>query len=381
VKIGLNATCLNDRPSGARQRFIGIYGELVRRMPEAQFIVYEPEDCRVAEWLGNASNVTARRTPLPSQGRVGRFVAGLRYWRSALAQEDLDVFEGFNLPLVRAPTGHTILTIHDTRGLQGGGGPHRFVFRRALEASLAAADQVIAVSETVRKEILEVRPTAQVAVVYNGLDASCVEPLPASALEEVRLKLHLPDGFILAVGHLEPRKNYIRLLEAMAALRDRSAMPPPLVIIGNDSGELPLLQRKITELGLSHFVRVLRDLSDVEVRCAYQLCRLFVFPSTYEGFGIPILEAMAAGCPMVLSDLPVFREITQDQSLYFSPHDPESIANAIATMLASDDEGARLVKYGKHRVGDFDFRVLSTQVEAIYMSLASSSSRSVGAHR
>ncbi len=80
LKIGLNATCLNDRPSGAKQRFVGIYGELVKRLPDAECVVYEPADYRVGAWFDGAPNVTARRTPLPSEGRVSKFLQGIGDW-------------------------------------------------------------------------------------------------------------------------------------------------------------------------------------------------------------------------------------------------------------------------------------------------------------
>ena len=102
-----------------------------------------------------------------------------------------------------------------------------------------------------------------------------------------------------------------------------------LVIVGNDSGERKAIQERIDSAKLSANVTFLSGLSDLEVRCAYKLCSLFVFPSSYEGFGIPILEAMAAGCPMVLSDIPVFREITQDKGVYFPHDDVEAMAAAI----------------------------------------------------
>jgi glycosyltransferase involved in cell wall biosynthesis len=93
---------------------------------------------------------------------------------------------------------------------------------------------------------------------------------------------------------------------------------------------------------------------------------LFVFPSVYEGFGIPILEAMAAQCPMVISDLPVFREITENQSLYFNPNNAESIATEIWNVLNSSVEQKRLIDYGVKRVRDFTYDKLAQRLENIY---------------
>ncbi len=366
MKIGLNATCLNARPSGAKQRFIGIYGELVKRLPDAEFVIYEPRDCRVGTWFDGALNVIVRRTPVPSEGSARKLLSGLLYWHTALAREGFDIYEGLNLPLVKVPTGLTLLTIHDIRRRGSEYGVlERAAYRVILEKSLRAADHVITVSETMKAEILAFLPRVPISVIYNGLDLEAFDTVKESDLEAVRNKYSLPESFLLAVGHLEERKNYLRLIDAMVQLRDWG-QPCNLVIIGNDSGHRKMIDAKIHAVGLTGQVQLLSGLSDHDVRVAYKLCSLLVFPSSYEGFGIPILEAMAAGRPMVLSDIPVFREITQDKGVYF-PHDnSEAMAAAIETVLSSGCERARLIDYGKERVQAFSFQSLAGQLASLY---------------
>jgi len=369
LKIGLNATCFNDRPSGARQRFVGIYGELVRRLPDTEFVVYEPADCRVGSWFNGAPNVSVRRTPLPSEGRVRKFLGGLSYWGSALAREKFDLFEGFNLPIVKAPSGKTILTIHDIRRMHPEWGVvERTAYKAVVGKSLTGADHVITVSEAMRQDILSFYPGLPISVIYNGLDAQAFDRVSESDLQAVRRKFALPEEFVLAVGHFENRKNYLRLVDAFARLRDKGRACS-LLIVGNDSGLRKTIEERIESAKLSDRVKTLSSLSDLEVRCVYKLCSLFVFPSSYEGFGIPILEAMAAKRPMVLSDIPVFREITQDKGVYFPHDDVESMAIAIEKVLSSSSERARLVEYGNDRVQDFSFPSLAAQVERLYRSL------------
>ena len=96
---------------------------------------------------------------------------------------------------------------------------------------------------------------------------------------------------------------------------------------------------------------------------------MFIFPSVYEGFGIPILEAMAAQCPMLLSDIPIFREITQDQAIYFRHDNIEAIANAIECGLKSNTERERIVKYSNNRLGDFNFVILAEQLANLYKKI------------
>ncbi len=368
MRVGLNATCLNDRPSGARQRFVGIYGELVALAPDVEFVVFEPSDCDVASWFGGAANVTARKTPIPSEGRARKFLNGLGYWRSALARERLDIFEGFNLPLVTAAGARNILTIHDLRGLTPGAGfADRWLFRPVLQQALRAADHVVTVSEAMKRALLAVDPSISVSVIYNGLNQASQAPMSPRDLAAFQARFGLGEGYVLAVGHLEARKNYPRLVDAMAALHSRG-LTPSLVIIGNDSGEREAVESRIRAAGLEGRVHLLSGLSDQEVRCAYAACGLFVFPSTYEGFGIPILEAMAAGRPMVLSEIDVFREITQQQGVYFPPTNVDAMADAMAQVLSNSTEQDRIVGYGATRINDFSYRSLAEQVKVLYES-------------
>ena len=369
MKIGLNATCFNNRPSGARQRFIGIYSELARRLANTEFVVYEPVDCQVGAWFDEIPNVSARHTPLPSQGRASKFFAGLRYWRSALSGEGFDVFEAFNQPLIKAPTGRTVLTIHDIRRMRPeSGGFEKVVYKAVLRSSLKAADQVITVSEAMKEEILAHFPDIPISVVYNGLETGEFSRVSESDLLAVRSNYALPEEFLLSVGHFEERKNHLRLIDCIARLRDQGCSCY-LLIVGNDSGELKTIKARVMSSGLSNNVKILTGLSDLEVRCVYKLCSLFVFPSSYEGFGIPILEAMAAGRPMVLSDLPVFREITEDRGVYFQYDNVEAMAFAIEKVLSSKSERSRLVAYGNERVKAFSFHKLAEQIEQLYISL------------
>ena len=369
MKIGLNATCFNDRPSGAKHRFVGIYRELVKQLPEADFVLYEPKDCQIVSWFEGAPNVTVKSTPLPSEGRVSRFIEGIRYWDKALYQEELGVFEVANLPLVKAPTGKTILTIHDIRGLRPESGlVERSLYKLLIERSVRSADHLVTVSEAMKNELLDLFPGVPISVIYNGLDPNQFEDIAENDLKAVRIKYGLPQEFVLAVGHFEKRKNYLRLVEAIALLRDRGRSIG-LVIIGNNSGERQTIKDKVESINLSSSVTVLSGLDDSDVRCIYKLCSLFIFPSSYEGFGIPILEAMASNRPMVLSDLSVFREITQDRGIYFPHNDVELMANAIERGLSSSSDRTQLVEYGNERVKDFSFQSLAAQIRHLYRTL------------
>lgn len=369
LKVALNGTCFNDRPSGAKQRFLGVYRELAIRMPHVEFVVFEPSDCRMDRWFSGISNIETRPTPIPSEGRIGKLIYAAHFWSQALSREKFDLFEGFHLPLPKALTGKTVLTIHDIRRLHtdwSWGG--RIAFRYALDRALKNADLLITVSEAIKEEMQPHCGNIPIHVIPNGLDTIDPKTPSDSALRAFQCKFGLPDSFLLAVGHLEPRKNYLNLIDAVAYLRE-VGICCHLVIIGNDSGQRSILEGRITWHRLNDQITLLTGLSDLEVRCAYELCSLFVFPSTYEGFGIPILEAMAAARPIAISDIPVFREITQGKSAYFSPADSQDIARTIERVLASPREKEYLINYGLERVRAYTYSNISEQYERLYTRL------------
>lgn len=348
---------------------MGIYGSLFKRLPADEFVIFEPQDCRVAEWFDGLPNVFARPTPVPSQGRLQKIASAMRYWPNVFKKESFDIFEGFHLPLVKPPHGKTLLTVHDIRGIKSENRLlDRTLFKAVLSRSLKTADHVITVSEAMKEEILSYFPGTSIKAIYNGLDTTGFENVAEAELTAFRKKYSLPASYVLAVGHFEKRKNYLHLIDALALLRDRGRACP-LLIVGNDSGERQAVEARIASKNLTDNVQVLSGLTDLEIRCAYKLCEMFVFPSSYEGFGIPILEAMAAERPMVLSNLPVFREITENQGIFFPHDDIEAMADAIERGLSSDNLRADLIAYGCERVKSFSFKSLAAQLDQLYRSL------------
>jgi glycosyltransferase involved in cell wall biosynthesis len=217
-----------------------------------------------------------------------------------------------------------------------------------------------------RRELISIEPSARVTAIYNGLD-----PEPFATCETdgtLQARLGLPTDYLLAVGHLEPRKNLVRLVEALSVLRAQGR-PLGLVIVGNDSGEGASIAAAVRHNRLDDHVRLLQGVRDEDLCAIYRGSALVVIPSTYEGFGIPVLEAMAASRPLVCSDLPVFRELTKSRGAYFPPLDTAAMAAAIAEVLDSPERQSALVGYGQQRVRDFAFASLAGELERLYHTL------------
>ena len=366
MKIGLNATCINNRPSGARQRFVGIYSNLFKLMPNDQFIIYEPNDCNLNHYFEKKDNLSFVKTLIPSEGRAFKYFRSFEYWNFLFRNDYFDIFEAFHIPYFKVASGKAYLTIHDIRSLL----PHsklyeKLFYNKFLSDAINKVDSIITVSESMKYEILEYFPHASVQVIYNGIDVSNAPSSNTYATNDFYNKYNINGKFILSVGHIELRKNYFKLIQAYSILVSKG-IEENLLIIGNDSGERKSLDQLVSFLKLDNRVIFLNGINDDEIKLAYKACTLFVFPSLYEGFGIPILEAMNSNCPLVVSDLPVFIELTEGKGVYFDPHDHYNIADAIESVLSSEIKRIKLINYGKKRVLDFSFEKISLQLLNIY---------------
>jgi glycosyltransferase involved in cell wall biosynthesis len=327
MRVGVNGCSFNHLPSGVMKRFAGLYGEIFAD-PTHEYVVFEPRDASLSNFFVPRQGVDFARTVLPSTRAVERLLLGSFYWNGALRDRRIDVFDTSYLPLVKNKRGTTFLTLHDIRfvkypelySLQ-----RRLLARSVTRSALLHADVVISVSETMASEILEFEPRANVRVLPNAIEWGETE---------AGEKKSSPGRYVLAVGHLERRKNYPRLIEAFERVAKRG-YDGELVIVGSPTDDAERTRACADRSAFKTRIHIRSGVAPPDLRQLYQGADLFVFPSLYEGFGIPILEAMSFGCPFVLSDLPVFREITIGKALYFRPSDPSDIAEKIWMMLTN----------------------------------------------
>jgi len=370
MRIGLNATCFNDRPSGAKQRFIGIYSEIFSQMPDDEFIIFEPYDCRMDSWFASSSNIKFVKTPIPSQGRIAKAIRGIFYWPKITQDERLDIFEIFNLPFIRSSAKYNFVTIHDLRGL----GPeynffYNIVFKSIFKYALLKADRIITGSSSIKDDLKILEPSCKISVIYNGVHSNFYKNIDYIEQEKFKKKYNIHNEFFLTVGHFEKRKNYSQLINAFSLI-DENEIDKPLIIIGNDNGELSTISNQIIDLGLERRIHLLSGLSDHEVHIAYTAASLFIFPSAYEGFGIPIVEAMASETPIILSDIPVFREVTEDKGIYFVIGDDSSLAEKIKLLDQNTKIRQSVILYGNNRVKDFSFKKIAAQLKNLYREIS-----------
>lgn len=240
----------------------------------------------------------------------------------------------FVLPPTRA---RTLLTVHDLTFLVR---PECFApalqtyLRRTVPRSLKRADLVLVDSHASQHDLerlLGVQPE-RIALVYPGVDTKRFRPLPQPEIELVRQRLGLPAAFLFFVGTLEPRKNIPRLIQAFAQLAPRYP-DLQLVIAGRKGWLYEAIFTSVTQLGLQARIRFLDFVADADLPAVYNLARAFVYPSLYEGFGLPVIEALACGTPTVTSNIASLPEVAGPVALLVDPFAIDAIAEGIERSL------------------------------------------------
>ncbi|MBE7554430.1 MAG: glycosyltransferase family 4 protein [Anaerolineales bacterium] len=281
----------------------------------------------------------------------------------------LDLFHAtdFFLPPVRSGT-RTIVTIHDLsfvhlpETVMPGMTNH---LNQWVPRSVKRADHVIAVSEATRQDLIELyqTPPEKISVLYHGVTADFKPVTEPNSLSAVRQKYNLgQQPFILSVGTLQPRKNYQRLIQAFAALDPA----PVLVIVGSRGWNYANIFAEVARQGVEERVHFLGFVADADLPALYSAASLFVYPSLYEGFGLPVLEAMACGTPVVASNQSALPEVVGEAGLLVDPRNVEAMAAAMTHVLADTTLSRRLAQAGQARAGCFTWPEMATKLLNLY---------------
>jgi glycosyltransferase involved in cell wall biosynthesis len=353
MRVAIDARKLHDFGIGTYIRNLLRHLARIDRDSEYVLLCQEP-DLGVAAQLG--PNFRAVLEPSPNYSFREQFHVP---W--VLRRERPDVFHAPHYVLPPLTRGRTVVTIHDCIHLmfpQYLPSRAAYVYARASMWSAARqAHRILTVSEASKRDIIHFFsvPPEKVVVVYNAIEERFAATPSEEAIERVRERYQLNHRFVLYVGNIKPHKNLVRLIEAFARLRTRDDDELKLLIIGDEISKLPALRRAVHSHKLHKHVRFLGYLGDETLAILYRLASVFVFPSLYEGFGLPPIEAMASGTPVVTSNVSSLPEVTGDAAVLVDPYNVDSIVEGIARVLADPALAAELRRKGIARARDFSW--------------------------
>lgn len=371
MRIAIDATSIPPRPAGAGVYALELTRAMMRRDRRDGYAVFTRGDWFDSEAAGRR-NWHIERVDVSS--RRGRLAWEQMRLPGRLRALGIDVLHSTHhtLPL-RPIRPRRVVTIHDLTFFRM---PERYPLARRLymqsstRASAKVADAIIVPSRTVRDDVVAALgvPQSKLHVVYEA-----ASPLYAPIAQEdavaVAARYGITPPFVLSVGSLEPGKNRTRLIRAMRALRDEG-VEATLAIVGQRAWRYTRDFRLIEELGLTDRIRYLGYVEQSDLPALYSAARAFAFPSLYEGFGLPVLEAMACGTPVLTSRVSATAEVASDAALLVDPLSTEEIGDALRRLLADADLRAELRQRGIERAHDFSWARAADETHAVYERVA-----------
>ena len=374
MRIALNAQLLSTRPTYRSAGIARVIYELLANLkaasgPDQQYVVYAPRSEENRAFL-RAAGLRARLTALPTERPPVRIA-----WEQALLPPELyragaDLLHalGFVAPL--AWRGPTVVTVYDLSFLRFPelfNRGNRVYLGTFTPPSLRRADRVITISEHTKRDVVELCgvPPERVTPILLAADPR-FRPCDPKQVAEFKARKGLPERCILYMGTLEPRKNVGTLVRAYADMRASGVTDCDLVLAGGKGWHYESIFALIEELGLGGSVHVPGFVPDAEQALWYSSAHIFAYPSLYEGFGLPLLEAMACGTPVVASGSSSLPEVVGDAGILVSPTDPYELSAALRELLASDERRARLREAGLARARTFSWQRMAVETVQVY---------------
>ena len=368
MRIAIDTRKLNDFGIGTYIR------NLVRHLPRIDsvneyFLLCQPQDEATIASLSPEPRPVLVGAPNYSVSEHVSIPAKLRQLRVDLYHTPHYVLPFFT-PCPSVVTIHDVIHLLFPQYLPSRMAVHyaRFMIRRALEK----ASVVLTVSDSSKRDLLtffDVDPE-KIRVIPNGIPVSITQDLAPVELEKVKERFLITGRTVLFVGNIKPHKNLERLIAAFAkVLENPEHNDLNLIVVGDEISKYPSLRRAVERHQVRRKVRFFGFVPELTLVALYRLADVFVFPSLYEGFGLPPLEAMANGTPVVTSNISSLPEVVGDAALTVDPYNIDEIAQAIRNVLDDAELRSRLVASGHARAGQFSWESSVGQVHQAYQKV------------
>ena len=367
MRIAIDARKLHDFGIGTYIR--NVLRGLARLDQQTEYIVLcRPDDVDVAAELGpNFRGVAESARPYSVGEQIPHSAQPGARARPPAARAALRPAAGDTLPLGRDdPRLHPL----DVSAVPARRMAHLYA-RASMWSAVRKSDRILTVSEASKRDILRFFdiPPEKVVVIYNAIDERFLAEPDAEQMDRIRQRYQLDHPFLLYVGNIKPHKNLERLIDAFGRVRAGGLGDLRLVIIGDELSKYPPLRQAVHRHRLDKYVRFLGFQPYDTLAVFYRLARAFVFPSLYEGFGLPPLEAMACGTPVVTSNVSSLPEVAGGAAILVDPYDADSIADGITRAVTDEALRAELIARGLARARDFSWTQSVAAIHRIYMEV------------
>src|SRR5712691_9115155 len=293
----------------------------------------------------------------------GNSIRRRRWWAVCLPlylrKASLDLFHGTNYEVPLWNKRRSVLTIHDLSVLLHADKHEQHLVRRArrrLSVMARCASMIITPTESVKREVSErLKVDPEKIVVTPEAPRRDFQRMALEKAAETKQRLGIEDEFILFVGTVEPRKNLLTLVRAFDQILRQTSRRPQLVVVGAEGWLMDELFAFIKESAFGDRLRLTGYLDDDHLRALYSSCTVFVYPSIYEGFGLPPLEAMACGAPVFASNIATFQETLGSAAQLVEPNDVEALAASIVEVLDDEDLRRELSRRGLEQAAKFSW--------------------------
>ncbi len=358
MHLAIDATALPPNPVGAGQYIIHLIRALPQVAGDARFLVYAQPHGR--ELIGLPQSGTLRFALVPPMSPARRLLWEQTVFPRLLRRSGADALLSLHYTMQLSKPLPQVVVFHDMTFFLY---PRlhvlskRYFFRWMIRLSARRADHLLTVSESTRRDAIRLAgaPPRKITAAPLGVTPDFRPLEDAVRLDAVRARYRLPKRFILFVGLLEPRKNLSGLLRAFQ--RVAPACPDvSLVVVGRKGWMYEQALALVDALHLTGRVHFTGYVAQPDLPLVYNLSEVVAYPSFYEGFGLPVLEAMACARPVVTSDRSAMPEIVGDAGILVSPEDPDALADALIRLLNSPAERSRLAAAARRRAQTFTWQ-------------------------
>lgn len=376
IRIGFDAKRAFNNLRGLGSYSRNLIEGLTTLYPDNEYYLLgnKPKEPSCIHWLQNLEGKAKVISPKNGSG------IGKALWRSAgmikdIRHEKLDLYHGLSheIPYFTSTVkSKFVVTIHDLIFLYYKDNFSIFdreIYLSKIKRSCHKSDKIIAISEQTKSDLINLLGigSEKIEVIYQSCSPMFYERASEEKNKEVRNKLDLPDEYLLFVGALVEHKNVINIIDSISILPEEFKIP--LIIVGKGKEYKEELIKRVKIKGLSEKVKFIDYVDNEDMPSLNQKAKLLIWPSLYEGFGIPIIESLFSGVPVLTSNLGVFREAAGKGGIYVNPASIEEISDSIINILSDEELYKKLQKEGYQYVQKFHIKNTTTKLMDLYQSV------------